>query len=195
MHTMNTEELPVEDVNDSPEPIEEATGVQVDDALIGQIIEEARGDQRTVLEWLAAAVEDARADRLRALADLANNQRRATENEVRVSRAAVAGAIRALLTVSDQIDMALGQDLEGMTAEQFARGVQLASDEFAKVLGDLGVERIEPGTGDEFDPQRHEAMLQQSADGIESGHITLLMQPGFATEHHVLRPAKVAVAP
>jgi len=192
---MNTEELPIKDVNENGEPIDETSETQVDDALIGQIVDEAEGDQRVVLEWLVDAVETTKANRLRALADLANNQRRASENEVRVSRAAVAGAIRSLLTVSDQIDMALGQDLEGMTAEQFAHGVQLASDEFTKVLGDLGVERIEPEVGDEFDPQRHEAMLQQPADGIESGHISLLMQPGFATEHSVLRPAKVAVAP
>ncbi|MDP6478455.1 MAG: nucleotide exchange factor GrpE [Phycisphaerales bacterium] len=192
---MNTEELPIEDLNDDDQAVSDANETQIDDALVGQIIDESEGDQREVLEWLAAALEDARADRLRALAELANNQRRAAENEVRVSRAAVAGAIRSLLTVSDQIDMALGQDLEDMTAEQFAQGVQLASDEFTKVLGDLGVTRIDPEVGDEFDPQRHEAMLQRPADGIDSGHITMLMQPGFATEHHVLRAAKVAVAP
>lgn len=192
---MNTDELPIEDVNEDSEGTSDAPEVTVDDALIGQIIDESEGDQRAVLEWLVDALEDAKADRLRVLAELANNQRRAGENEVRVSRAAVAGAIRAVLTVSDQIDMALGQELAGMTAEQFAAGVQLASDEFAKVLGDLGVSRIEPKIGDEFDPQRHEAMLQQPADGIEGGHITMLMQPGFCTEHHVLRAAKVAVAP
>ncbi|MBP27638.1 MAG: nucleotide exchange factor GrpE [Phycisphaerales bacterium] len=192
---MNTEELPIEDLNDDNQGVSDANENQIDDALIGQIIDESEGDQRVVLEWLAAALEDARVDRLRALAELSNNQRRAAENEVRVSRAAVAGAIRSLLTVSDQIDMALRQDLEDMTAEQFAQGVQLASDEFTKVLGDLGVTRIDPEVGDEFDPQRHEAMLQRPADGIESGHITMLMQPGFATEHHVLRAAKVAVAP
>ncbi|MDP6986982.1 MAG: nucleotide exchange factor GrpE [Phycisphaerales bacterium] len=192
---MNTEELPIEDVNEDGDASGEVVETKIDDALIGQIIDESQGDQLAVLEFLVAAVEDAKADRLRALAELANNQRRATENEVRVSRAAVAGAIRSLLTVSDQIDMALNQELAGMTAEQFSQGVQLARDEFVKVLGDLGVTRIEPEVGEEFDPQRHEAMLQQPADGIESGHVTMLMQPGFATEHHVLRAAKVAVAP
>jgi molecular chaperone GrpE (heat shock protein) len=38
-------------------------------------------------------------------------------------------------------------------------------------------------------------MLQQPGDGIETGHITMVMQPGFETANHVLRPAKVAVAP
>lgn len=192
---MNTEEFSIEDVNEDAEPIEEVTPTVVDDALIGQVMEEARGDQCAVLEWLVSAVAEAKDDRLRSLAELANNQRRANENEVRVTRAAVAGALRSLLTVADQLDMALSQNLEGMTAEQFAEGVRLASAEFTKVLGDLGVETIDPAVGDVFDPQRHEAMLQQEADGIESGHITMMMQRGFATDHHVLRPAKVAVAP
>ena len=192
---MNTEELPIEDATEDADPVEEVAETLVDDALIGQVMDEAEGDQRAVLEWFASALEEAKDDRLRSLAELSNNQRRASENEVRVSRAAVAGALRSLLTVADQLDMALSQDLDGMSAEQFADGVRLASAEFTKVLGDLGVEMIDPAVGDEFDPQRHEAMLQQTADGIESGHITMMMQRGFATEHHVLRAAKVAVAP
>jgi molecular chaperone GrpE len=192
---MNTEELPINDANEDAESIEEATVTVVDDALIGQVMEEAQGDQRAVFEWFVSAIEEAKDDRLRSLAELSNNQRRANENEVRVSRAAVAGALRSLLTVADQLDMALSQNLDGMSADQFAEGVKLASAEFTKVLGDLGVETIDPAVGDEFDPQRHEAMLQQAADGVEGGHITMMMQRGFATDHHVLRAAKVAVAP
>jgi len=188
---MNTEEKPMEPIDESPE----TQAVEVDDALIGQVTDEAEGDIRAVLDWFAQELESAREDRLRALAELSNNQRRASENEVRVSRAAVASALRSLLTVSDQLDLALDQDVASMSAEQFAEGVRLARDEFMKVLSDLGVHRIDPEVGDEFDPLRHEAMLQQAAEGIESGHITLIMQPGFATEHHVLRAAKVAVAP
>ncbi len=192
---MNIDELPMDPVDEpSGTPAEEGP-VDVDDALIGQVIDAAGGDERAVLEWFADTLEEARSDRLRALAELSNNQRRASENEVRVSRAAVAGALRALLTVSDQLDLALDQDLESMTAAQLAEGVRLARDEFMKVLGDQGVSRIEPEVGEEFDPQRHEAMLQQPQDGVQSGHITMIMQPGFETAQHVLRAAKVAVAP
>ena len=99
------------------------------------------------------------------------------------------------MTVSDQLDLALGQNLEGMSAEQFAEGVTLARAEFMKVLGDLGVQRIDPEVGEEFNPLRHEAMLKQDADGIASNHITMVMQPGFAMGEQVLRPAKVAIAP
>jgi molecular chaperone GrpE len=192
---MNTDEIPAESFNDIEYPTNDEPSVIVDDALIGQITDEAEGDIRLVLDWYADELDTVKADRLRALAELSNNQRRASENEVRVSRAAVAGALRSILPISDQLDLALSQDISCMTAEQFAEGVKLASAEFMKVLADLGVQRIDPEIGDEFDPQRHEAMLQQPGDGIEAGHITIVMQPGFETANHVLRPAKVAVAP
>ena len=169
--------------------------IEVDDALLGQVTEEAEGDVRVCLEWLQDELNTVKEDRLRALAELRNNQRRASENEIRVSRAAVAGALRSILTTLDQLDLALAQNIADMTAEQFAQGVQLARDEFVKTMADLGARIIEPKVGDEFEPQRHEAMLQQPADGIEPGCITMVMQPGFETDVHVLRAAKVAVAP
>jgi molecular chaperone GrpE len=195
---MTTDELHAQhdeaaDGRDPEETTEEV--VEVDDALLGQVTEESQGDVRVCLEWLQDQLAQTKEDRLRALAELRNNQRRASENEVRVIRASVAGALRSILTVLDQMDLALAQSTEGMSAQQFAQGVQLARDEFIKTLEDLGAKIIEPSVGDEFDPQRHEAMLQQSAEGIESGHITMVMQPGFSTELHVLRAAKVAVAP
>ncbi len=192
---MTTDEMPAEPVNEVDEPVAGEPSIVIDEALIGQLTDEAEGDLRAVLNWYADELDTAREDRLRVLAELSNNQRRASENEVRVSRAAVAGALRSILTISDQLDLALGQDISSMTAEQFAQGVQLAREEFMKVLTDLGVCRIDPEVGDEFDPQRHEAMLQQPGDGIDSGHITMVMQPGYETANHVLRPAKVAVAP
>ena len=198
---MTTEDVNAESEESIEEPAidgsEDATQeqIEVDDALLGQVTDEAEGDVRVCLEWLQDELNTAKEDRLRALAELRNNQRRASENEIRVSRAAVAGALRSILTTLDQLDLALAQNIADMTAEQFAQGVQLARDEFVKTMADLGARIIEPKVGDEFEPQRHEAMLQQPADGIEPGCITMVMQPGFETDVHVLRAAKVAVAP
>ena len=198
---MTTEDVNAESEESIEEPAldgsEDATQeqIEVDDALLGQVTDEAEGDVRVCLEWLQDELNTAKEDRLRALAELRNNQRRASENEIRVSRAAVAGALRSILTTLDQLDLALAQNIADMTAEQFAEGVQLARDEFVKTMADLGARIIEPKVGDEFEPQRHEAMLQQPADGIEPGCITMVMQPGFETDVHVLRAAKVAVAP
>jgi molecular chaperone GrpE len=129
------------------------------------------------------------------MAELRNNQRRAEENETRVIRATKAGTVRRMLTVVDQLELALGQNLEGMTAAQFAEGVTLARDEFLRALAEQGVEPIEPSVGDVFEPLQHEAMLKQPADDVESGHVSMVMQPGFAMGETVIRPAKVATAP
>lgn len=195
---MNTtsEERPEQDTPEvTKETQVEETVVEIDDTWVASVLAECDGDVAASIEWLQSQLEGARDDRLRALAELSNNQRRAEENEGRVARASRASAVRALLTVSDQLDLALGQNLEGMSAEQFAEGVTLAQAEFMKVLGDLGVQRIDPEVGEEFNPLRHEAMLKQGADGIASNHITMVMQPGFAMGEQVLRPAKVVIAP
>ena len=56
------------------------------------------------------------------------------------------------------------------------------------------MQRIEPVVGDEFDPNRHEAVMRQPAEGIAPNHIVSVLQPGYAMGDQVLRPAKVAVA-
>lgn len=172
----------------------------VDDAFVASVLagvhQRGRGGEVAAsIEWLLTELADARDGRLRAMAELRNNQRRAEENETRVIRAAKAGTVRRLLTVIDQLDLALGQDLDGMTAVQFAQGVTLAREEFLRALAEQDVTPIEPQVGDAFDPLRHEAMLQQGADGVESGQVSMVMQPGFIQDETVIRPAKVATAP
>ena len=54
---------------------------------------------------------------------------------------------------------------------------------------------IAPQVGDEFNPGHHEAMLQQPAEGVEPGHVSLVMTTGYKLGDRVVRPAKVGVAP
>lgn len=144
-----------------------------------------------LLEELVGALES----RQRALADFKNFQRRSTENEQRMSRIATAGALRDVLPVLDQMEMALEQDPTQVGGDKILDGVQIIRDELEKVLMDQGVERIDPDVSAEFDPNRHEAMLKQEADGVESGHIVQVLQVGYQIRDQVLRTAKVAVAP
>ena len=199
MHT-DSQETPdmntPEEVIETPDTIADATEQQeIDDVFVASVLEESDGDVAAAIQWLQDSLEAACDNRLRALAELRNNQRRAEENEARVGKASRASVIRRMLTVVDQLELALGQELDGMTAAQFAHGVTLARDEFMKTLSDLGVNPIEPDVGTLFDPLCHEAMLKQDVEGVESGHVTMVMQRGFALGDVVLRPAKVAIAP
>jgi molecular chaperone GrpE len=133
--------------------------------------------------------------RQRALADFANYQRRARDNEARARQEGEVSLLRALLPVIDHFDLAISQDPAKLTVEQLLGGVKIVRAEFDKVLESQGVVRIEPRPGDEFDPRRHEAMMRQPFPGIAANHVVALLQPGFAIGDMVLRPAKITVAP
>ena len=170
-----------------PEPL-------TDDA-IRELAEATEGELGQAMRQLIDELTIAREDRLRALAEVSNNQRRAAENERRVEQASRARVYRGVIPVLDQMEMALDQDLDAVSPQQLADGVRIARDELAKVMAEQGVERIEPAIGDAFDPVRHEAMLRQEAEGIESNHIVMVMQSGYMMGEQILRPAKVGVAP
>lgn len=132
---------------------------------------------------------------LRAMADHQNYQRRANINEREAADSARRGVVHSLIPLLDQFDMALAHDPKSMTAESVAQGVAMIRDEFLRVLSALGVSRIAPEVGDEFHPGEHEAMMQQPAEGVEPGHISMVMSVGYKLADRVVRPAKVGVAP
>ncbi len=147
-----------------------------------------------LLDDLKSELDEAIEARKRALADFANYQRRASESEARAAEAGAARVIRSLLGVLDHFNLALDQDMKTTTVEQLLRGVRIVRDELIRALGSHGMSIIRPAVGDEFDPNRHEAMLQLPAEDVEPVRIVSVFQPGYALGDVVLRPAKVAVA-
>lgn len=147
------------------------------------------------LAELEARLADAEAARLRALADFQNYQRRALANEQEAKVQGRTAVVQSLLTLLDHFDIALSQDHTKATAEQIVGGVKMIREEFIKVLQSHGVGLINPARGDEFTPGRHEAIMQQAAEGVESGRVVSTFQLGYTLGERVVRPAKVAVAP
>lgn len=138
--------------------------------------------------------DEALAARQRALADFANYQRRADESERRAFQNGAAKVVRSLIPPLDHLDLALGQDPASMKLDQLLAGVRMVQDELGRALDASGVSRFSPARGDEFDPQRHEAMLRQPAPDLPPNAIVQSVQPGYAMGDYVLRPAKVIVS-
>ena len=156
--------------------------------------DELSKDASGELEKLRAELDLAVEARKRALADFANFQRRASENEVRAVREGAARVTRSLLGVLDHFDLALDQDTTQLSVEQLLGGVRIVRDELIKALLSHGVTRVDPEIGEDFDPNRHEAVFRQPSPDIEPNHIVSVLQPGYTIGEMVLRPAKVAVA-
>lgn len=160
-----------------------------------EAVNEAAGPQDDPMVVLTRE-KDALFDQLRRVsADYQNYMRRAQSNLSDERDLARAQVIKSLLGVLDHFDHALSVEAESDDAKALMDGVRIVHDELMKVLGQLGLARVEPRVGDAFDPERHEAMLRQAAEGVEANHITLTLQPGYSYGQRTLRAAKVAVAP
>ena len=155
-------------------------------------VEEASVDP---VDALRQELDEAVAAKQRAMADFSNFQRRSAENETRARSQGIAEVVRTLVPVLDQFDMALGQAANATNMESLIEGISLVKDGFMQALDRNGVQPINPSIDDEFDPMRHEAMMNQPAEGVSPGHVSMVVQPGWEMGSIVLRPAKVAIAP
>ena len=148
---------------------------------------------------LQAELEEAKSRILRLMADFQNYQRRALQNEQVARAEGVAKVASGVVTVIDHFDLALTQDPAKASVEQILSGVRVIREELVKVLAQYGVSLIVPAKNDVFMPGRHEAVMQQAAEGVEPGHVAAAFQAGYLlttyNNERVLRPAKVAVAP
>ena len=130
----------------------------------------------------------------RALADFQNYQRRALENEREARLQGITSVVQSLAPALDNFALALNVDTTKTSAADIRQGVAVIRDEVFRILGTHGLTVIEPKAGDEFDPHRHEAMMQAKMQDMAPNHIVQLFQVGYALGDRTLRPAKVSVS-
>ena len=177
------------DRNDQPQPPEE-------EQAQSELEAEANTDAGPELDALAALEKQHAAlnDKyLRLAADYQNFQRRSQQNVAQAREMQAMSIARDLLSVLDHFDNALAVDPEKSTASDLFKGVTIVRDELLRTLASHGIERIEAEPGEEFDPNRHEALMHQASEEHESGSVAQQLQPGYVMQGKTLRPVKVAV--
>lgn len=127
-----------------------------------------------------------------------DNYRKRTERERReISERAAADLIGDLLPVLDDLERALAAPLEsGPGSDRVTAlrdGVELIRRQLLETLKRRGVEPLEV-VGLIFDPQWHEALAQEPANGRPDGTITAEIRRGYRIGQRLLRPALVKVA-
>jgi molecular chaperone GrpE len=132
----------------------------------------------------------------RATADFKNTQRRLQAEKEQAIDYANQALIKSLLPVIDNFERALSQDASKVDAASILRGMQIVHDQWLSVLKQQRVDEIAPQPGEAFDPQRHEALMQQDAPQYAGQGTTVvqLLQKGYSLGERVLRPAQVAVS-
>lgn len=123
----------------------------------------------------------------RAEADFQNFKRRTEHERADIIRFGVAGIVRDLLGVLDDLDRAIQN---ATSAEKgWIEGVELTRKNLISVLERHGVTEIE-AVGEVFDPSIHEAVMQGPGP---DGKVVEVLKRGFRLHDRVVRPAMVKV--
>ncbi|HET9162725.1 MAG TPA: nucleotide exchange factor GrpE [Solirubrobacterales bacterium] len=132
----------------------------------------------------------------RTKADFENFRKRMSAEVLAAGGRGKAEVLRGVLPVLDDLERAIqaaGLDPEGDSEDGLAHGVLLVFRSLRDSLLKHGIEAVDP-TGERFDPQEHEALSMQPADGVESGVVVETMQKGYRLGEQLIRPARVVVA-
>lgn len=127
---------------------------------------------------------------LRSQAEFQNFRKR-LERDHELMHASMKGDIlKKILPVLDDLERAL----QNRSAEDpWASGIELVARKFQNILENEGLKKIE-AVGTEFDPNFHEAISHEPADGARSGSVIGVIQNGYMLGERLIRPALVRVA-
>jgi molecular chaperone GrpE len=127
---------------------------------------------------------------LRAQADFQNYKKRLERDNEMMYLSMKGDIIKKVLPALDDLERALQNR---RPEDPWADGIELIARKLQNMLESEGVKKIE-ALGKEFDPNFHEAISHEPADGVKSGHVIGVAQNGYMLGERVIRPALVRVA-
>lgn len=175
------------DAEQAEETTETVDGVE-DEVLNAEIVEES--SEGTDLQ---KEIEALKASELRIRADFDNFRRRTNEENAKRVKFASQSVIEKLIPLIDNFERALQVKAASEDAKQIQAGVDMIHRQLLDVLNAEQVEAIE-AVGQPFDPNYHQAVMQEPSDEYESGIVTMELQKGYSMHGRVIRPSMVKVA-
>lgn len=157
-----------------------------------EVSEESTGQADRISE-LEAELGEMKDRYLRSLADMENVRRRARLDVEDAHRFGTDKLMTDLLPVLDNMARALATADSAADLEAWKQGVDATRRQLAEALERHGLKRLE-AVGQDFDPNRHEAILQvEPGEGQRSHEVVEELRSGYTLHDRVLRPSLVKV--
>ena len=191
------QEQPIENVTENAAPntedlaeMEAQTEQNASDPL-----EEAIARVQELEEQLADAAKKEQDALLRARAEVDNMRRRAEQDVEKAHKFALEKFAKDILNTIDNLERALATpaNKEDESVKGLFDGVELTLKELLATVARFGIEPVGL-VGDTFNPELHQAISMQPAEGFETNQITAVLQKGYLLNNRVIRPAMVMVA-
>ncbi len=172
---------------------------KTDDEIVDEIeaVEPEETDPVKILEnKFIKAEEDVKLshDRLlRATAEFDNYKKRSERELGEFRKFANERLIKDLLPVMDNLERAVESSANDTANSGIIEGVEMTLTEIYKVLERFNLKCLE-SEGKEFDPNFHQAVLQEETDEYPDNEVIKVMQKGYILHDRLIRPAMVVVA-
>lgn len=129
---------------------------------------------------------------LRLLADYDNFKRRTQKDREISAKFRSQSLLTDLLPVLDNFERALAVEANSEDAASIMKGVEMVQKSLLEAVKREGLEEIK-AVGEPFDPNFHQAVMQEKDEDAEPGTVLQELQKGYTLKGRVLRPAMVKV--
>jgi len=160
-----------------------------DGAIDGEKDESLLEENQSLKAELKAANEEC----LRAKADLENYRKRSRKEFDEQIRFSHIPLVQDLLPVIDNLQRAIESGEKTEDAQGLLEGVKMVAQQLNSTLQQHHCKVVE-AKGLPFDPNYHEAVMQQTSDKHEDMTVLSEIQSGYQLHDRVVRPAKVIVS-
>jgi len=131
---------------------------------------------------------------LRVTAEFENYKKRLSREMEDFRKYANQSLLKEMLSVVDHIELAIqAAGVPSPAGTSMVEGLNLTLKEFLRILDKFKVKPIE-AVGQPFNPQMHEAIMQEATDRLPENTVVREMQKGYTISDRLLRPALVVVA-
>ena len=157
---------------------------------IKEDIQEVSDDKTAKLQ---AELDDINNKYLRLAADFDNYRKRQAQERESLLKYGASEVMTKLLVVLDTFERAKESLKDIEDCNRVKESYEVAFKQLMDVLTKAGLEKIE-ATGEQFDPNLHEAIAQTPTSEHPDNTVVSTMQTGYKLQDRVLRPALVNVA-
>lgn len=131
---------------------------------------------------------------LRKQADFENFRKRMFREKEEAIKYANSNLLSDLITIIDDFERAIKAGAEATDVESFRAGIEMIEKQFTGMLErKYGLKRFD-SEGEEFDPEKHEAINTEESSDHDTPVVLEDYQKGYLLHDRVLRHAKVKVS-
>lgn len=124
-------------------------------------------------------------------AEYSNYMRRTQQEKETIGLFANEKIIGELIPVLDSMERAIDACTD--KEDNMYKGIELVHKQLIDCLQKFGVEEI-AALNEEFDPNLHLAVMQESVEGVEPNKVVMVLQKGYKLKTKVIRPTMVKVS-